>query len=58
MKRETQTVCLDSHARIHRGETVPLSPNAREDSARLHPAAQEEKLQMIDQLIRGHYTSY
>jgi len=43
VERKPETVRLEGHSRVDRGEVVPLPANFGEDSTGLHPAAQAKK---------------
>jgi hypothetical protein len=54
---KSQALNLDGNGGIHRAKTLTLPPNNREDSTRMHTAAQKEKVgQVIVRLLIGHYT--
>lgn len=49
------TLRLDRHSGLHRGRTLPMSPDSGTNQARPHRA---KKPQTLVQLIRGHYTGW
>jgi hypothetical protein len=51
MERESETIRLDSHGGVDRGEVVPLPANFGEDSAGLYPAAHAKSAALSCYLI-------